>query len=310
MRKVLSIDGGGIRGIVPALVLARIERQTCKPAAGLFDLIAGTSTGGILALGLVKPDAQGNPQYPAEALAGLYEERGGTIFSRPAWRRWLGGGYPIEGIESVLEAYFGDARLRNALADVLVTSYEIERRFPFFFRSSMARADAGYDFPMKQAARATSAAPTYFEPLKIETGGAAGYYALVDGGLYANNPAMCALVEARRMFGQEDVMLVSLGTGSLTRPLPVDAARRWGLARWAKPVLDIAFDGVSSTVDYQLRLLLEKRYCRFQPALDPRLQDMDDASRANVRGLKLLAEALIRQRADDLDALCETLVSG
>ncbi|MCC6368799.1 MAG: patatin-like phospholipase family protein [Bryobacterales bacterium] len=315
MRKILSIDGGGIRGIVPALVLAKIEHLTGKPVAHLFDLVAGTSTGGILALALAKPGVEHRPQYSAGDVAALYEDEGATIFRKPAWRKFLPAGnlleerYAVTGIEDVLERYFGEARLNEALTEVLVTSYEIERRAPFFFRSSKAREDAGYDFPMKQAARATSAAPTYFEPLKIETGGAKGYYALVDGGLYANNPAMCATVEGQELFPGEELFVVSLGTGALTRPLSYRHARTWGLARWAKPVLEIVFDGVSSTVDFQLRQLLGRRYFRLQPKLDESLQEMDNASPSNIRNLKLLAEEVIREHAAGLDQLCEMLSS-
>jgi patatin-like phospholipase/acyl hydrolase len=315
MRKILSIDGGGIRGVIPALVLAKIEHLIGKPAARLFDLIAGTSTGGILALALAKPDPEGEPEYSAIDLAALYEEEGAAIFRKPAWRRFLPLGglfeerYDVAGIEDVLHRYFGESRLRSAVTEVLVTSYEIERRTPFFFRSSKARKNPDYDFPMKQAARATSAAPTYFEPLKIDTGGAKGYYALVDGGLYANNPAMCATVEGQLLFPGEDLLVVSLGTGALTRPLPYRQARAWGLAGWAKPVLDIVFDGVSSTVDFQLRQLLGKRYLRIQSKLDASLQEMDDASPSNVRNLKLLAEECIREHAADFEQLCEALRS-
>lgn len=315
MRKILSIDGGGIRGIVPALVLAKIEQLTGKPAAHLFDLVAGTSTGGILALALAKPGKDGEPQYPAGDLAALYENEGANIFRKPARRKLLPAGalfegrYDAAGVEGVLERYFGEARLNEAVTEVLVTSYEIERRAPFFFRSSKARTDGSYDFPMKQAARATSAAPTYFEPLKIETGDAKGYYALVDGGLYANNPAMCAAVEGQRLFPGEELLVMSLGTGALTRPLPYRKARSWGLARWAKPVLEIVFDGVSSTVDFQLRQLLRKRYVRLQPKLDESLQEMDNVSPSNIRNLKLLAEGVIRERAAELDELSEMLVS-
>ncbi|MCZ2148671.1 MAG: patatin-like phospholipase family protein [Bryobacterales bacterium] len=316
MRKILSIDGGGIRGIVPALVLAKIEQRTGKAISHLFDLVAGTSTGGILALALAKAGKDRQPRYSAGDLAALYENEGAIIFRKAAWRKFLPAGalfeerYGKAGIEDVLERYFGEARLNEALTEVLVTSYEIERRTPFFFRSSKARKDAGYDFPMKQAARATSAAPTYFEPLRIDTEGAKGYYALVDGGLYANNPAMCATVEARQLFPGEDLLVVSLGTGALTRPLPYRRARAWGLARWAKPVLDIVFDGVSSTVDFQLRQLLGKRYFRLQPKLDESLQEMDNASDSNIRKLKLLAEEVIREHAEGLDELCEMLLSA
>jgi predicted acylesterase/phospholipase RssA len=319
MRTILSIDGGGIRGIVPALLLAQLEARLGRRTAHLFDLIAGTSTGGILALGLARPDDSGAPLYSATALAGLYEQQGEAIFHTPAWRRLLPVAnvvdqkYPSSGITSVLQNYFGDSRLRDAVTPVLVTSYEIERRMPFFFRSSRAQLDPDYDFPMRDVARATSAAPVYFEPHKINVPGTAGYYALIDGGVYANNPAMCALVEAHELFDDDDVLLVSLGTGSLTRPIPYDQASKWGLAGWAKPLLDVVFDGVSSSVDYQLHQLLhrkkERRYFRFQVQLDPALQAMDCASPSNLRGLKLLAEAELRNRADDFDQLCDLLQS-
>src|ERR1700685_3528229 len=111
--KILSIDGGGIRGIIPAIILSHIEKLLQKPIAKLFDLIAGTSTGGILALGLTKPDAKGEPQYSAADLASLYVSEGARIFSRSFWYRLLALNnfsdkkHPATGIEAVLEEYFG-----------------------------------------------------------------------------------------------------------------------------------------------------------------------------------------------------------
>ena len=87
--KILSIDGGGIRGLIPAVVLAEIEKRTGKPASELFDLIAGTSTGGILALGLTCPAADGRPRYSAERLIDLYQKEGNRIFNRSRWRRFF-----------------------------------------------------------------------------------------------------------------------------------------------------------------------------------------------------------------------------
>lgn len=143
--KVLSIDGGGIRGVIPATVLATLESLTGKPVSELFDLIAGTSTGGILALALAKPDAHGKAQYSAADVVSLYENEGRRIFHEPAFAKVLSLGnllderYPSEGIEGVLDEYFGETRFREALVDVLITSYETERRFPFFFKSRSAR---------------------------------------------------------------------------------------------------------------------------------------------------------------------------
>src|SRR5215216_918932 len=110
--RVLSIDGGGIRGIIPAMILAEIERRTGKRIWELFSLIAGSSTGGIIALGLTKPLEDGQP-YTAADLVGLYETEGEHIFSRAVWHRARAVGnvfeekYPSTGVEEVLERYFG-----------------------------------------------------------------------------------------------------------------------------------------------------------------------------------------------------------
>ena len=321
MIRVLSIDGGGIRGIIPAIILAEIEKRTKKPVSELFELIAGTSTGGILALGLTKPDDRGRPHYTAEELISLYEKEGATIFSRSPWHHiyslWnlAEEKYPADGIEGALDGYFGQAHLRDALTETIITSYDIERRLPFFFRSRRAKEDSDYDFPMKKVARATSAAPTYFEPAKIESEDSSDYYALVDGGVFANNPAMCAYAEVRNTRpGADDFLLVSLGTGELTRSLPYEEVKGWGLALWAQPILSVVFDGVSDTVDYQLRQLLPparngvERYYRFQTRLNEGNDDLDDASRTNLRVLWLLAEAIISDNDRVLDALCDQLV--
>lgn len=323
--RILSIDGGGIRGIVPAVILAEIEERTGRPVWELFDLIAGTSTGGILALGLTVPGAEGGPRYAARDLVELYERNGREIFSRSLWHKVYALGnlleekYPAESLENILQEYFGQARLRDALTEVLVTSYEIERRTPFFFKSRRARESEDYDFLMRQIARATSAAPTYFEPAKIERG-PSDYYALVDGGVFANNPAMCGYVEARTYAEADtahfprgaDFLALSLGTGELIRRLPYEEAKDWGIALWAQPILDVVFDGVSDTVDYQMRELLpekdgERRYYRFQQRLEEGNDDLDDASPANIRALKLMAQEIVANNEAELDTLCGQL---
>ena len=315
--KVLSIDGGGIRAIIPAAILAEVERRTEKPIAELFHLIAGTSSGGILALGLTKPGPDGKPEYAAEDGVRLFSAEGGRIFARSTWHKihsvWSveDQKYQSDGIEDVLSDYFGDARLKDALTDVLITSYEIERRTPFFFKSTKARdaEEPGYDFPMWQVARATTAAPTYFEPLRIETDDQSEYYALIDGGVFANNPAMCGLAEAKAMHPDDEFLVASLGTGELTQPLLYEKTKDWGLRQWAQPIIGISFDGVSGTVDYQLRQLLPAtKYFRFQAKLYECNDDMDDTSPQNIRALQLLAEDLIESNDEALDDLCQQLV--
>jgi predicted acylesterase/phospholipase RssA len=320
MIKILSIDGGGIRGIIPALVLAEIEQRTGRPIARLFDLIAGTSTGGILALGLTIPKNPPTPLYAASQLFEMFEREGGRIFSSRLFHKAAACGnlrrakYPATGIEQVLLEYFGNSRLSDAATDVLITSYEIERSFPFFFRSAIARERSDYDFPAREVARATSAAPTYFQPMKLPSGTFTDHYTLIDGGVCANNPAACALVEARTTQPDAtDFLVVSLGTGELTCCLPYEQAKNWGVIRWAVPVLDVVFAGASRTVDYQLRQLLPgtsaqcKRYYRFQATLDGHNHRLDNASPENITALKALAYNLVERESADLDQLCRKL---
>lgn len=317
--KVLSIDGGGIRGIIPAMVLSRIEALTNKRTSDMFDLIAGTSTGGIIALGLTTPDINGEARYSAEDLLEMYEEYGSKIFHRSVWKK-IGSGwslleekYSTKGLEEVLNEYFEDTRLRDALTNLIIPGYEIEGRFPWFFRSIRAQASEHYDFPMSQVARAASAAPTYFEPEKIVSTDMVDYYALIDGGVFANNPGMCAYVEAKTMFPEvDDVLIVSLGTGELTRRIDYEKAKDWGIAQWAHPILNVVFDGVSDTIDYQLKKLLphrdfQQRYFRFQCRLDSGDDDLDDASRENIRALKKEADEMIEAMDSDIDALCDII---
>jgi len=320
MIKILSIDGGGIRGIIPAMVLAEIEKRTKRCIASLFHLIAGTSTGGILALGLCIPKIPGAPLYAARHLLELFERQGARIFSCGIFHRLAACGnlwrskYPATGIEQVLLEYFGDSRLGDAATDVLIPSYEIERSFPFFFRSAIARERSDYDFPAREVARATSAAPTYFEPMKLPSGTYTDHYTLIDGGVCVNNPAACALVEARTTHPDaSEFLVVSLGTGELTRCLPYEQTKNWGVVRWAAPVLDVVFDGVSRTVDYQLRQLLPdtsaqcKRYYRFQTTLDSHNHRLDNASPENITALKALAHNLVERESVELEQLCEKL---
>ena len=303
MANVLAIDGGGIRGIIPALVLADLERRSGRRIAELFQLIAGTSTGGLLALALTRPDPS-----PAAELVDLYVDEGTRIFSRSLKRKILSLGgllderYPLGPLERVLAEQLGDARLADALCDVLVTAYALEERRPYLFKSAAARVDAARDVPMALAGLATSAAPTYFEPVRV------GGLALIDGGVYAANPAMSAYAEVRRHRPGEDVLLVSLGTGELTDPIRYEDARDWGRLEWVRPLIDVIFDGVSDTVDYELRQLLPADdYLRFQTRLEQASGELDDASTGNIRALVREGERLVAARAADLDALAQRL---
>jgi patatin-like phospholipase/acyl hydrolase len=318
--RVLSLDGGGIRGVIPATVLAEIERRCQRPVGEMFDLIAGTSTGGILALGLTTPDPAnpGNPRYRAEEIAGLYREHGHAIFNRSPWYRLLtlsglfGSKFEAGGLDSVLAAYFGDARLKDAITEVLVTSYDLQSRDSWFLARHKARHDPSSDFPMREVARATSAAPTYFRPARLVLQPPT---AMVDGGVFANNPAMCAYVEAIKLHGPCDILVVSLGTGQVKTPILYAQARTWGLIEWARPLIDVLMDGVNDTVEHQLGWLLPDRdsaprYFRFQIELPPGAGSMDDTSPEHIEILRQAAGTVISSNGERLDSLCELLTMG
>ena len=311
--RILSIDGGGIRGIIPATVLAEVERRTGRPIAALFDLIAGTSTGGIIALALTAPGPGGGPRLSAADVVGLYLEEGPRIFSRSVLRTVLSVDgllderYSDAGLEAALRRYLGDAMLADAITPVLVTAYALEERRPFFFKSRRAEARPARDYPMRVVARATSAAPTYFEPEAVpsDRGGTVG---LVDGGVCAVNPAMSAYAEVRRD-GAQISLVASLGTGQQTRPIPTARARRWGELAWARPLIDAVFDGMSDVVDYQLsQLLPAERYFRLQVELAAR-DELDDASPSNLRALQDDARRLLDAEHERIDSLCADLAA-
>ena len=325
--RVLAIDGGGIRGIIPATVLADLETRAGRPIADLFDLIAGTSTGGILALGLALPGEGGKPAYRPGDLLELYVGEGPSIFRRSIFDRIrsLDGAiderYPADGLERVLKEALGEARLRDALTGVVVTAYDTDRRQPFFFRSARARQDAAYDYPMHVAARATSSAPTYFEAARVVNEASGEEYSLVDGGLFASNPAMVALADAWRGDRERPVVLLSLGTGSHTRRYPWKEVRDWGALEWARPVIDMLLDGSSDATEFEAGQLtaarggaLGDRYWRVQTELRKSSDDLDDASADNLRHLQEEASELVDREtaalAEAADALCLRKSSG
>jgi uncharacterized protein len=314
--RILSIDGGGIRGIIPAIVLAEIEERTGRPVAVLFDLLAGTSTGGILAAALARPGDDGSPRFSARELIGLYEAEGPEIFDRSLAKRVRSVGgliderYDAAGLERALERYLGEARLSDALTGVFITAYDIEARAAFFFRSSRARDDPASDYTLAGAARATAAAPTYFEPARLTDVAGARTRALIDGGVFATNPAMCAFAEVARAGRKDELdLVVSLGTGSHTDALRYGDVRSWGSLEWARPIIDVVFDGVADTVDFQLAQLLDDgRYVRLQTPLERASDALDDAGERNIAALRREGELLVERRTADLDALCAELV--
>lgn len=326
MLKVLSIDGGGIRGVIPAVILEHIERTTGKPIANLFDMIVGTSTGGILACGLATPGAGGKPKLSAADMVDLYAKRGKDIFERSFWRgvTSVGGlteeSYDHRPLERLLKQYLGDATLAKTLLPIVITAYDIERRQPYFFKTTKAQKSKDRDHFLRDAARATSAAPTFFQPEVVRSmAKRSTRRALIDGGVFVNNPSMCAYVEAQELPDAKDqeMLMLSIGTGVATRKIAYEDAKGWGALGWVRPIISIMMDGEADAADYHMSQLLPgkskgkgQRYFRFDTELDVALDDMDAANSGNILALKEEAQQILTSQKAEMARAIKLLTAA
>ena len=268
---ILSIDGGGLRGIIPTIVLQRLSAEDGLTSwLDSVDLLAGTSTGGLLALGL----AHG---LDLEVIRNIYETRGKKVFDDSLMDDLLdlgkvaGADYDIRGLEKELKKIFGQTTLADLGKSVLITAFDLDNE-SLDRQSRTWKPKLFHNFPGNDSDGAllaykvglyTSAAPTYFPSVD-------GY---IDGGVYANNPSMCALAQSQdpRIANRpavSDLALLSLGTGmSLVHIKGKELD--WGYAQWAKPLVGLMLDGVTGIADYQCRQLLRERYHRLAPVFAP-----------------------------------------
>ncbi|MEL6152488.1 MAG: patatin-like phospholipase family protein, partial [Bacteroidota bacterium] len=218
---MLSIDGGGVRGIVAARILQEIETRTGKRIHELFDLIIGNSTGGILALGLAMPDPdkQGQSKYTAHDLVKFYQDNCAKIFPQglcyqlmAGWGLWAPK-YSRASLDSILHQYMQETMLSETLVPVAVTSYSLNYAAPHLWTTRRARIDPHYDYLLHDVAGATSAAPVYFAPKIIQKSDGT-VLCEADGGIWANNPEIIAITELREMYNApvepQDVFLLSI----------------------------------------------------------------------------------------------------
>lgn len=334
MKKILSIDGGGIRGIIPGQILVHLERELQKdtedPTARLaeyFDFMAGTSTGGILVSLLLAPSEKDpkKARFSAQEAVDLYIQHGNNIFDLDIWQEITSGKgvldekYDEKELVALLEKYFGDLRLSQLIKPCIISSYDIERRKAHFFaQQDLDLLGQGGDFFVKDVCRATSAAPTYFEASKIKSVSGVSY-ALIDGGVFANNPTLCAYSEVRNAQGNpkaKDMFIVSIGTGSQHQEYPYKKARNWGSIGWIRPVIDIMMAGASETTDYHLTKMYTavdapENYIRLQPA-DMRHAnlEMDNASKENIAALVEVGVETAQNCAAEIKRIVKELKAG
>ncbi len=345
LKRILSLDGGGIRGILTSKVLEALEEKINEEYAEkhgaprekpirlgeYFDMVAGTSTGGILACILLCPSEE-DPTYPrfsASEAVGLYMNNGKDIF-KPTWYGRLpgflegigGSKFGDMSIADVLKSYLKETRLSQMMKPCLITSYDIQERQAVFFTSHDALKKESKDFPLWQVCRSTSAAPTYFPPATARAGDDFLHHT-IDGGLFANNPSMCAFIEALKIFrddshrliGADRLMIVSIGTGEIKTKYLFADARKWGVLRWVKPIIDIMMTAVSETVDYQLMKLYKTidctdQYYRIMPELGDANPALDDISPKNLENLRQAGIKTANMHEDKLTKIAKMLVDN
>ena len=338
--RILAIDGGGIRGLIPAIVLERLEAEIKRTdaeatLAGSFDLIAGTSTGGLIALALTTPGEDGAPALDPAGMIELYSgPEARDIFHRPPLERLpvvgkvselLDPRYGLDGLRRALEARFGERTVAEALTGLLLTAYDMHERTTRFFKPWNEEAGR---VSCVEAGLATSAAPTYFPALELDGG------ALVDGGVFANNPTIAATIEAlKRREGEpvrpEDVLVVSLGTGQHEHGYDPGRVAGWGALGWVlpgegrePPLVGAMLDGQSDAAHHWAHILLNHepgapvakgadlgagpRYYRWQIEL-PEPLPMDGVSEADIARLREAGEALADGRAGEIEAVAAAL---
>jgi len=251
---------------------------------------------------------QHGQKYSATEALNLYLEHGHEIFPKK-WAQkiemFFNELYPKEPLETLLQKYFGELTLDKLLKPCVISCYDIRNRKAKFFNSVDAR-DKGdiYNFFVRDVCRATSAAPTYFEPAFIYSKQGSDY-TLVDGGTFVNNPALCAYSEARNTNFKEclhatkpnqpaakDMFILSIGTGTVKTPYYFDKVKNAGLIEWLPIVIDIMMSGNSETVDYHLQKMYgtlseedSKDYIRFEPGLQDASSEMDNVKEDNLKKL-------------------------
>ncbi len=327
-KRVLSIDGGGVLGILPISILARLEKKLQildgedARLADYFDLITGTSIGGVIGAALSFPDENGRPKFTAEIILKTFMKQFPEIFDKNTFQKItsLGGladeRYDTKGIDKAVSFYFDDFELDCLLVPTMILSYDIEHGSPIFFRSERAKTDPDYNFKLIDVARATSAAPTYFEAKRVVSNGGSTL-GCIDGGLFANSPALCGFTEIREMHKElttSDVVICSIGTGDAVQKEKFDKVKDWGLVQWARPAMGIMMRSMPQLAHYQLETLYkacdeENQYFRFQQTIteDQVSFDIDDASEENLDNLKNLGSSWADFYEADLDALIEQI---
>lgn len=284
MFRILSLDGGGIKGAFAASVLATLEEDTGRAAADHFDLITGTSTGGIIAIGL-------GLGIPAREILKFYAEKGGTIFPGTSLVQRAGGlfrqvlkpKHSHDVLRAALVEVFGEKKFGESKCRLVIPTYDaIAGRIFLMKTAHHDRFKYDIDAPAVDVALATSAAPTYFAAAPFPSHADASY---VDGGVWANSPVMVGLTEAVGFLGVPLENIDMLSIGATTTPFNIAGHANSGIAQWNAGLVELMFEGQMEAALAQAKLLLNGRLHRINVTAKAGQFALDDARADKIQQL-------------------------
>jgi patatin-like phospholipase/acyl hydrolase len=289
--RILSIDGGGVRGIIPATILEKIESDLNKPIAEIFDMVTGTSIGGIIALILASPNENGLPAAVEDVLKIAFTENS-RLFkaSFSHWVATLGGlfgpKYESGGMAQVFNEKFGDLKLSQTLIPALVTAYSVENEQGIEFFSEDAKMHPlDKDCLVREVAMATTAAPTFFNIVDVHFPWGT-LRSVADGALYKNDPAILAYATARKLHPKRKIEVYSLGTGRAIAEEISAEQKGSGITHWMGPISSHLIKGAHDADQTVLHKLLnaddEEDYFRLNVFIDHKHRHLDDTRGKNL----------------------------
>lgn len=290
--RILSLDGGGMRGIIEIVVLSEMERELEAPISEIFDMVVGSSTGGLVALILSLNDEKKQPRFEARDLLPIYQKHGKEIFHASLKHKiatgfglW-GPKYEADGLMKNTNFFLGTTKMSEARLPVVLTGYHVAGENGVEFSSLDAQAfPEDKDCLMKEAALATTAAPLFFDLADV-------HYSwgvlddVADGGLYRNNPVLVAYTNARRHFPGREIEIYSVGAGKIPAEELTKEFKGRGIIQWLSPIIRHVRVADSETDNDILHKLLnhdgKEAFFRLNIPLDSKHRSMDNTSKENI----------------------------
>ncbi|MCH9664383.1 MAG: AMP-binding protein [Gammaproteobacteria bacterium] len=318
---ILSLDGGGIRGVMTTRIVSWVEEQLQQASGSkdtrlidFFDFFIGTSTGGLMTCCYLMPDDDGTrPRYSAKDVEDLYRNLGDKVFSLNLWQKVSRGHgitsakYPAKDIEQILNDNFGDLQLNQLLRPCIISAYDMRRNKRLLFRQHRATKSPVDNFYVRDICRATTSAPTYFPPCLIKSL-SGDEYLCVDGGVIGGNPVLSGYSELRRVDSRaraSGMNLLSLSTGNYVEKYDEKDVMGWGKLEWYRPLVNLMVNNNILNADFQMKMIFRENpnnYMRVDPVLDAKeLSRIDLASQENMQNLQQVADNYIKMYKQEME---------